>query len=227
MLSNHDSEQYRRRVGQFAAEVFELVPVKQRERYLELLGNLSLSGIESAAAAQAERERLKRDAITDPLTGLLNRRGFEHDFNHLLERRVRGVTDTVLSLTVCDIDHFKSVNDTFGHDAGDEVIRDIAGLLTAQSRAADTVARIGGEEFALLSEQPVDRVSDFTTAMRRMQSAVTTEIEGRPVTISMGTVLWDPTRMDFDMNGALQAADGLLYNVKRGGRNNVAVAMLL
>ncbi len=89
---------------------------------------------------------LQREKDTDPLTGLLNRRGFDAT----AERVIGTSRDGLFSLIVCDIDHFKSINDTYGHRSGDNVLRSVATILREASRGGDVVARIGGEEFVVL-----------------------------------------------------------------------------
>lgn len=166
-------------------------------------------------------EALRRLATRDQLTGLLNRRMFDENLQEEMERSQR--FDRPFSLILVDIDHFKSVNDTYGHLAGDAVLREVARRMERKARSVDRVMRYGGEEFAILMLEGDSEVA------RRLAEVVRAEIEGEvvpaggdlllPLTISAGVA-------DFprDANGAddlIAAADKALYAAKEGGRNRV------
>ncbi|MDB6093214.1 MAG: response regulator receiver modulated diguanylate cyclase [Verrucomicrobia bacterium] len=164
-------------------------------------------------------EALRKLATHDQLTGLLNRREFDHILAEERERSKRFGHPFVLILV--DIDHFKSVNDTYGHPAGDAVLQEIASRLIHALRDVDRAARFGGEEFALIIMQ-ADRKIGFDAA-RRICAAVASKpvsIDGGPelkITISAGVAA-----MPADASTGselIAAADKALYAAKKGGRN--------
>ncbi|MBY3421981.1 GGDEF domain-containing protein [Rhizobium laguerreae] len=167
----------------------------------------------------AARHRL--DAITDPLTGLLNRRALFDQYG----TRPMGTTTAVI---VFDIDHFKSVNDRFGHAAGDRVLNIFAGELSAHCRAGDTAARLGGEEFVLvLKEIMPGRAEPTAERIRRAFEAREIHIDDEVLTctVSVGVAPGRSKSLDFD--AMLSAADKALYVAKRAGRNRVELASYL
>ena len=171
---------------------------------------------------------LERVAQTDGLTGIANRRAF----NQALERAVRRArrTNEPLSLLLLDLDHFKSLNDTAGHQAGDEVLRQFAGILAQAARRPDDVAaRYGGEEFALILPS-TDQTGALEVAQRLRENLAAAEIrhpkgiEGM-VTVSIGAVTADPAT-DFTARTLVSAADAKLYEAKKAGRNRVIAGPL-
>jgi diguanylate cyclase (GGDEF)-like protein len=165
-------------------------------------------------------DRLRALADTDPLTGLLNRRAFERvaaDAMQHFRRYGRG-----LGVLVLDIDHFKKVNDQFGHAAGDDVIQHVADILSRNVRAPDRIARVGGEEFvALLHEVVCDSVGLIAERMRgeAERSYVCRDSEVIKVTLSIGATV--AVHADRDMEDVIARADAALYEAKRTGRNKV------
>ncbi|UVD57133.1 GGDEF domain-containing protein [Rhizobium sp. Pop5] len=164
----------------------------------------------------AARHRL--EAITDPLTGLLNRRALFDEHG----TRPMGTTTAVI---LFDIDHFKSVNDRFGHAAGDRVLKVFAGELAAHCRNGDTAARLGGEEFALvLKEIMPGRAELAAERIRRAFESREIHIDDEVLkcTVSVGVAPGRSKSWDFD--AMLSAADKALYAAKRAGRNRVELA---
>jgi len=166
----------------------------------------------------AERDLIgerEHQAMTDPLTGLANRRGADEALVREVARAQRAGTS--LTVAMLDIDHFKQVNDRLGHAAGDRVLVTIAGLLTAEARVTDTIARWGGEEF--LAILPGD-VAGARTYCERVRAALGgLEIAGvGPITLSAGVAGVDA---DDDVKGALERADRRLYEAKQAGRDRV------
>lgn len=202
------------------------------DRYNQFLSYDYLSHLSSVVAVCIEncirRETLQRLSSIDALTKTLNRRAFNLQLMRELKRSTR--TDTSFACLLVDIDHFKSINDTFGHLTGDRVLRDIAELLKEMVRDTDTVARFGGEEFAvLLAGCQHDDAMQVAENMRQRfyQSAFETH-QGATLklTASFGFTICEPTdtlttEMDQLMEQLLHVADKALYLSKERGRNQV------
>ena len=187
--------------------------LRRRERALE---RLVAARTQELAAAY---ESIEQASLTDPLTGLRNRRFLEQSIGADLELAFRGHGDLVVLLV--DLDYFKSVNDTYGHAAGDAVLVELAGLLQHSFRASDYVVRWGGEEF-LIVVRFVDRASAGELA-EKLRAAVaahsfvlpdTTTLER---TCSIGFAAWPSGNDTFEQ--IVDRADAALYAAKRGGRN--------
>lgn len=168
-----------------------------------------------AAAVSDMIDDLRRERDLDPLTGILNRRGFQDRVSAHLHRR--GPGDAALAL--CDIDHFKSINDSLGHDIGDDVLGEVGRLLRGASRKRDIVGRLGGEEFAVFL--PDTNEQDAVDYAERLRIAIAQHgfvIPGgaRHVTVSFGVGALQPGD---DWPSLYKRVDGRLYAAKRGGRN--------
>jgi len=162
------------------------------------------------ARKDAERE-LRHHAAHDPLTGLPNRRLLQHRFAAALERtRASGRRGALL---FCDLNHFKLVNDGYGHEAGDRALREIAERLAREVRHGDTVARLGGDEFAILAEDIAD--DDLATLIARLETAVSRPLPDITVqvTTSIGTAPITPETTDLD--SLLHIADQAMYITKQ------------
>lgn len=165
-------------------------------------------------------ERMERMATTDGLTGLTNHRQFQLVFEHAIARAER--YGRKLSLILTDIDHFKSVNDTYGHPVGDIVLKRVAAMLASAARRTDIVARYGGEEFAVLMEE-TDREGAVQIAERIRKTVEAemfkTETGTFKTTLSLGVATFpeDATQKA----RFAEAADQALYTAKRSGRNRV------
>ncbi len=169
-------------------------------------------------------EELKRLALTDDLTGVANRRQFFLMADKAVERARR--YKTPLSVAIVDIDDFKQVNDQHGHDVGDRVIVEVAATAAHIVRGADSVARIGGEEFGVLLEQSGPATAlEVAERLRAAVAAVAVEhAGGEPVrvTVSVGVA---PLRDDDDtITPALKRADEALYRAKNEGRDRVIIS---
>lgn len=167
------------------------------------------------------RTQLASIVLTDPLSGCLNRRGFEQQYRRELARAARAQTD--MALIAIDIDHFKQVNDTFGHLVGDQVIAESGELLRASARTGDVVARTGGEEFMILA--PASSMAGAQHLALRIVEAFRRKTFTEPrlrITVSVGVVA--DTVPDEGIAEDLRArADEALYAAKRSGRNRVVM----
>jgi len=170
-------------------------------------------------------EQLRLLATRDPLTGLRNRREFERLLADEWQRCAR--FQRPFALVVADIDHFKKVNDTHGHPAGDAVLRHVAGLLAGQLRTVDHLARVGGEEFAIImvetgAKDAQETIQRLLALLAESPCALPDSAESVNVTISAGIAMMPE---DADNTSALfEAADKALYTAKRTGRNRVVMA---
>jgi diguanylate cyclase (GGDEF)-like protein len=185
-------------------------------KLLAALGALSLETLGDFEAAE-------REANTDKLTGLPNRRAFAAQFGPALDRADR--FGEPVAVVMCDVDHFKAVNDTYGHDVGDLVLQSIGATLQRGVRAVDTCARHGGEEFTLLLPR-TNRAgaTELADRLRRAIEMRPVRVGGRElrVTASFGVAIYPASVTSRDE--LLAAADRALYAAKRDGRNCVRSA---
>jgi diguanylate cyclase (GGDEF)-like protein len=173
------------------------------------------------------KERLELEqrtkAQTDPLTGALNRRAFMASGERLLARHHHeGAT---LSLLFLDVDHFKSMNDRFGHSGGDDVLTRFVDLVNACIRPTDFLFRIGGEEFCcLLPHTDPEQAQRVAERIRRQVETTPVIVAGVPVkaTVSIGIACTD--EFGYDLDALIRRADKAVYSAKRAGRNRVMVA---
>jgi len=175
-----------------------------------------------------ERKRLEKDlkemANTDSLTGIMNRRHFFKRANIEISRHQR--FNHPMAILMLDIDHFKSVNDTFGHPAGDKVLESLSSLLKNKLRKVDLIARIGGEEFAvLLVETP--EAGAITIAHRILKSVeqkqITYEDQTISVSVSIGVSQTSMTDKKETVETLISQADSALYSAKNSGRNTIKI----
>lgn len=187
---------------------------------MALLGSVADMLSVSIENAELHQER-EQQSVTDGLTGIANRRHFNEDFYKEFERAKR--YGQPLSLIVADLDHLKKINDTYGHQSGDEAIKAIARALHDGSRSIDLAARYGGEEFCLLLPN-TDLAEAERTAerLRKKISECTLEGPGN-VTASIGVASF-PMHAD-DPDELFHQADEALYQAKQSGRNRVCVAV--
>jgi diguanylate cyclase (GGDEF)-like protein len=167
-------------------------------------------------------EQTKALANVDGLTGVYNRRFFEQRIGEELERARR--YDNTLAVIMVDIDHFKKLNDEFGHLLGDEVLKQVSSIFTAQLRKADIVCRYGGEEFVILvPETTGENALGVADKLRRMVESHPFPGVPRPVTISAGVSEYPASGKTRDE--VVKAADNALYASKQGGRNRVSAGV--
>lgn len=176
-------------------------------------------------AMSKERTELrhKTAAMIDPLTGLLNRRAFLADAEALLQQQI--ARDRPIGVLLIDLDHFKSINDRFGHAVGDKVLQIFANTARASLRQTDLVGRLGGEEFTVvLADASMDNAYLVADRLRKAFAAAAAVIDGEPLyaTASVGvSVIVDPRQ---DLTKLITLADQALYLAKARGRNRVEVA---
>lgn len=162
---------------------------------------------------------LEHAALTDSLTGMQNRRYFDDALREYLEefRRI----DKPVGLMILDLDHFKQINDTHGHDVGDQVLREVANCLKDMTRYHDVVARLGGEEFAVVApNMNQDALVKLAERIRRAIAGLAI-VSGNirlKVTTSVGLAVWNGKESADDF---YRRADKMLYQAKRLGRNRV------
>jgi diguanylate cyclase (GGDEF)-like protein len=186
---------------------------------LRLLGALAEAALETVW----QIEEITRRATIDPLTGLYNRGYFESILRLVVTETER--FGGASSLLMIDLDHFKKVNDMYGHPAGDAVLRAVAEVLSARKRAVDSCFRYGGEELALiLPRTDLEGGAELAERLREAVASKKIEWQGTsiPITISCGVAAF-PTSAD-SADALLAAADGALYAAKAAGRNCVRVA---
>ncbi len=192
---------------------------KQRERWLER---------EKEQLALKNRELLQQ-AVHDPLTGVYNRGFFEETLRREIAQAQRA--GTTVGLLFLDVDHFKRINDTYGHRCGDSVLQRVAHLVSRSVRSADIVARYGGEEFTVVVHQPTESgIRALAERVRRTVEEASFEFDGQsfPVTVSVGGAIALPGREERDLAERLvEAADRAMYEAKQNGRNQVRIRSLI
>ncbi len=204
----------------------------------EELGRLNLSYeqlVIELKEAKEKSERLTNDlknanlrlndlVYRDALTGLYNHRYFQETLKSELARASRYRSS--VSLIIFDLDHFKKVNDTYGHPAGDQVLINIANAIRKTVRPSDIVARYGGEEFVvILPETDISGVKVFAARLRRCVAGVVTDFEGIKitVTVSVGGTTFSPDMSEVTKDVLIQTADRGLYMSKNNGRDQVTI----
>lgn len=194
--------------------------------FLQRLATIVAICLENAT----NHERLKRVGLTDSLTGVNNRRFFDQ---RLIEETARAQrTDEPLACLFMDVDHFKSVNDNHGHQVGDQVLRDVAGIIREQLRASDVLGRYGGEEFsALLVNASSDAAIEIAERIRSLIEKhlfTATDNKSLSLTISIGVATLPTTVGDVSPDtlseDLVERADQAVYQAKSNGRNLVILA---
>lgn len=189
---------------------------------LMILESMSIFGFVLMTAGRSQRE-LRTLAMTDVLTGLPNRRAFSAEVTRALEENARN--GMPIGLSIIDVDHFKKVNDDFGHDIGDRVLLHIAKTIESAMRKSDFVARIGGEEFAMILR--VRDESELAQVIERVRQCVEehpadTSRDELKCTVSIGAAIVNNEVNDYD--GLYNKADMALYKAKAEGRNLTVLA---
>jgi two-component system, cell cycle response regulator len=184
---------------------------------LESVADICATAIQNAHYV----ERVRQLAYIDGLTGIFNRRFFELRISEEIERSRR--FDSGMAVIMLDIDHFKRLNDEFGHLLGDEVLRQVSSIFNQQLRKIDIVCRYGGEEFAILLPQTnLEHSMSVAEKLRRLVETWQFPGVPRPVTISAGAATYPDHGATRDE--LVKAADAGLYAAKQAGRNRVFLA---
>lgn len=205
--------------AELEARVNSLLRIKKLQSDLAAL-NVELAA--SKGELSDLNDKLRRISLTDGLTDIDNRRSLEERLREMWQHSMR--LHEPIALIMCDIDKFKSVNDNYGHQAGDSVLKDVAQLLKGAAREIDRVGRYGGEEFLLiLSGTVLDAAVTFADRLREIVAGHTFSLpDGKTITrtISCGVAAWPHPRVT-DQEELLRAADDALYVAKETGRNRV------
>jgi len=175
---------------------------------------------QNITARKAMEDELRRLATSDPLTGLANRRAFFADGDRALQQCVR--YQRPYSAMMLDIDHFKSINDRYGHDVGDQVLKLVAAEMQQQIRQVDMLGRLGGEEFAIiLPETDLAKAIEVAERIRAAVEAFSLQTEQGRITFTISIGVVGLTDVEATNDALLQQADALLYRAKQNGRNRV------
>lgn len=211
-LKSRDSQQEREKFKNFFTIDRQDLAMTAAKQIALALANLRL------------RETLRNQSISDPLTGLFNRRYMEETLDREVHRANRN--NTPLSVLILDIDHFKRFNDTFGHDAGDAVLKKFGKILLKMSRKEDIACRFGGEEFVLVlpgasSDIAHDRAEAIRSSVEKLKLTHNTLSLGK-LSVSIGVSTFPDHAVHADE--IVKKADQALYISKNGGRNRVTIA---
>ncbi len=183
----------------------------------------STSRINKTATMQSLLTDLSTLVLEDSLTGLFNRRYFDRALQGEIERSARDHRS--LALAIIDIDYFKRVNDTWGHDGGDEVLKTVANIMNKNIRQTDTLLRIGGEEFAVIMPNVRYQVAENVMERLRLDiqdSIIPIKNKELHVSVSIGIAVREPDKL-VSADELYKLADKALYQAKETGRNRVAL----
>lgn len=204
-----------------SAKYYEAAIQQRNEELQEIKGHLEQAVSERTEELRKANTRLQRLAYEDSLTGLPNRKSFLDQAAQQLARANRG--KSMVGVAILDVDYFKRINDSYGHDIGDQALCAVAGIIRKTFRTEDVVGRFGGEEFAIcilaLSTQVI------LDMLERLKESITRGVEEfdfSPLTVSIG-VCCEPGSCSIDLNQRLKRADIALYQAKNLGRNRVHV----
>ncbi len=222
-----DVSNFQSQLSSISAEVAEN-PAAPKEEIVNLLTKIMHANQQLQARLDSAEEKLEgqteqisnylTEARTDALTGLSNRRAFDDELRKLFEQFQK--QGEPFSMGIIDVDHFKKINDTYGHPGGDAVLQQIASRIKGELHEVRCVARFGGEEFAVLSKTPAHSVSRKLDLLRDNVEHLDLRHEGRTigVTMSGGTA---EIQLDDSLEALVRRADEALYAAKLAGRNRV------
>ncbi len=222
MLTSHEEQEAKIRGLEAGASDYVTKPFFPAELLARVKVQLKIKSLQDSL--KESNRQLKELSQTDALTGLANRRRLMDILAVEFERSRRN--DTPFSLLMIDLDHFKRINDTYGHQEGDVVLRSLAQLMLSHLRQYDTAARFGGEEFSLVLPE-TDRVEAAGVAERMRKEIANLSFSGEiaklKITASIG-VATSPNPNIGHAEDFLRAADDALYEAKNNGRNRVEIA---
>ncbi|KCZ54425.1 hypothetical protein HY29_14295 [Hyphomonas beringensis] len=210
-------------------QFFAGVPIYSYEK--EIIGTLSvmdsrpreltpnqLTSLEDVSRVAADLFELRKLASIDGLTGQMTRRAFEQEASRVLQLSSRHKHK--VSMIGLDVDHFKSINDTYGHAAGDEVLKKVAQTCAETLRTSDMLGRLGGEEFAvLLQETDHEGATQVAEKLRKAISLLRFEFDGKTVGVTASFGISSNAHADYDLSKLLEQADAAMYKAKQTGRN--------
>lgn len=201
----------KRRDGSLITEILRIQTVKDRYGIIQFY----VASFVDISHRKELENRLRELSEKDAMTSLWNRRKFDSEMQTQVQRTKRYKKNEVTALALLDIDHFKRINDTYGHDRGDQVIKSVAQSLTHHLRETDIIARIGGEEFAII--MPHTSLREAEVVVNRLRTAIHLENELK-VTVSAGL-----TEISDSSEQSYKRADIALYESKSSGRNRVSI----
>ncbi|MDO6827186.1 cache domain-containing protein [Poseidonibacter sp. 1_MG-2023] len=197
---------------------------KYKDHLTEINNTLELKVKDRTKELEDSKNLLKEMTLRDPLTNLYNRRYFESIIDELMSLSIR--EEESLCLIMLDIDKFKNINDNYGHDIGDEVLKKLADNLLSRLRQSDVITRIGGEEFAIVfPKTSIDGAYKTSEKIRKAVEKLEIKIKENILisfTVSIGIAIFDKN-IDKDVHSILKRADIALYQAKDTGRNKVVV----
>ena len=215
---------FQHKKGHLVPVLARISPIKDPQDRISGAG-LVFSDNTSGIASRQAIKRLEKQALIDPLTGLANRRYMHKILDNKINELCRyGLKFCLLFI---DIDHFKAVNDTYGHDGGDKVLQEVANAILNVIRPSDILGRWGGEEFVIIILNVADELLlSVTEKVRISVEKARTEYNGRQieVTISIGAAIPDPQQKNIKAE-LLKRADDLMYTSKIKGRNRVSIKL--
>lgn len=221
MLTSHEEQDAKIRGLEAGASDYVTKPFFPAELLARVKVQLKIKSLQDSL--KESNRRLMELSQTDALTGLANRRRLMEILKVEFERSNR--TNTPFSLLMIDLDHFKKINDNYGHQEGDVVLRTVAELMQHHLRQYDTAARFGGEEFSLVlpESDPVEAAGVAERIRKEIaKMCFSGAIENLKITASIGVASSPHPRID-DINELLRAADNALYEAKNNGRNRVEI----
>jgi diguanylate cyclase (GGDEF)-like protein/PAS domain S-box-containing protein len=201
----------KRRDGSLITEILRIQTVRDRYGIIQFY----VASFVDISHRKELENRLRELSEKDAMTSLWNRRKFDAEMQSQVQRTKRYKQNEVTALALIDIDHFKRINDTYGHDRGDEVIKAVANSLTHHLRETDIIARIGGEEFAII--MPHTALAEAEVVVNRLRTAINLESDLN-ITVSAGI-----TELSSSSEQTYKRADIALYESKSSGRNQVSV----
>lgn len=218
-IENQETRIFRLALPHLDARIY-LTPGRQILPYHMEIINLLIESFKNKITVQTEIERLKQEASIDGLTGISNRGDFERQIAKYVSNAKRYGRN--LSVFLFDIDDFKKINDTYGHQTGDEVLKGITETVKNNIRSCDLIARYGGEEFAvLLPETSAEMAAELAERIRIRISETTVRAEGKSInaTASFGVAYLKP---ETEVHELIKKADENLYIAKKNGKNQIA-----